>query len=173
MVLGAVAHAEIASVGAFGPASGLVARAAEHLVLVSGGLDPYAVIVVEAGHAADPAGYRAGLAAYANGGVNGVSGLDHPVCSGGRPRRGALARGSGAESRGARNAASGHDAAPTVVGAVPGTTAASDQACSYNVLAPASRGRNCPSEMGDRRVGTCLPCEDRPTRPKTTAHQSP
>jgi hypothetical protein len=74
VVLGAVAHAEIASVGAFGPASGLVARAAEHLVLVSGGLDPYAVIVVEAGHAADPAAYRAGLTAYANGGVNGVSG---------------------------------------------------------------------------------------------------
>jgi hypothetical protein len=73
VVLGAVVHAEIASVGAFGSASGLVARAAEHLVLVSGGLDPYAVILVEAGHAADPAGYRAGLAAYADGGVNGVS----------------------------------------------------------------------------------------------------
>jgi hypothetical protein len=72
VVLGAVVHAEIASVGAFGAASGLVARAAEHLVLVSGGLDPYAVILVEAGHAADPAGYRAGLAAYADGGVNGV-----------------------------------------------------------------------------------------------------
>ncbi len=74
VVLGAVVHAEIAAVEAFGPASGLVARAAEHLVLVSGGLDPYAVIVVEAGHAGDPAGYRAGLAAYANGGVSGVGG---------------------------------------------------------------------------------------------------
>ena len=73
VVLGAVAHAEIASVEAFGPASGLVARAAEHLVLMSSGLDPYAVIVVEAGHATDPAGYRAGLAAYAEGGANGVS----------------------------------------------------------------------------------------------------
>jgi len=72
VVLGAVAHAEIASVGAFGAASGLVARAAEHLVLVSGGLDPYAVILVEAGHAADPGGYRAGLTAYADGGVSGV-----------------------------------------------------------------------------------------------------
>jgi hypothetical protein len=74
VVLGAVVHAEIAAVDAVRPASGLVARAAEHLVLVSGGLDPYAVIVVEAGHAADPAGYRAGLAAYANGGVSGVGG---------------------------------------------------------------------------------------------------
>ena len=72
VVLGAVAHAEIASAGAFGAAGGLVARAAEHLVLVSGGLDPYAVIPVEAGHAADPAGYRAGLVAYADGGVSGV-----------------------------------------------------------------------------------------------------
>jgi len=31
VVLGAVAHAEIASIGAFGPASGLVGRVAEHL----------------------------------------------------------------------------------------------------------------------------------------------
>jgi hypothetical protein len=73
VVLGAVTHAEIASVQAFGPASGLVARAAEHLVLMSSGLDPYAVIVVEAGHAADPAGYRVGLAGYADGGASGVS----------------------------------------------------------------------------------------------------
>ena len=72
VVLGAVAHAELASVGAFGAASGLVARATEHLVLVSSGLDPYAVILVEAGHAADPAGYRAGLTAYADGGASGV-----------------------------------------------------------------------------------------------------
>jgi hypothetical protein len=43
-------------------------------VLVASGLDPYGVIVVEAGHAADPARYRAGLAGYADGGVPGVSG---------------------------------------------------------------------------------------------------
>jgi hypothetical protein len=72
IVLGAVVHAEMATVGAFGAASGLVARAAEHLVLIASGLDPYGVVVVEAGHATDPAGYRAGLAAYANGGVAGV-----------------------------------------------------------------------------------------------------
>jgi hypothetical protein len=74
VVLAAVVHAEIATLGAFGAASGLVARGAEHLVLVASGLDPYGVIVVEAGHAADPAGYRAGLAGYADGGVRGVSG---------------------------------------------------------------------------------------------------
>jgi hypothetical protein len=74
IVLAAVVHAEIATLGAFGAASGLVARAAEHLVLIAGGLDPYGVIVVEAGHAADPARYRAVLAAYADGGVSGVNG---------------------------------------------------------------------------------------------------
>jgi hypothetical protein len=74
IVLAAVVHAEIATLRAFGAASGLVARAAEHLVLIAGGLDPYGVIVVEAGHAADLARYRAVLAAYAVGGVPGVSG---------------------------------------------------------------------------------------------------
>jgi hypothetical protein len=74
IVLAAVVHAEIATLAAFGAASGLVARAAEHLVLIASGLDPYGVIVVEAGHAADPASYRAGLAGYANSGAPGVSG---------------------------------------------------------------------------------------------------
>lgn len=73
IVLAAVAHAEIATLGAFGAASGLLARGTEHMVLVASGLDPYGVIVVEAGHAADPTGYRAGLAGYADGSVRGVS----------------------------------------------------------------------------------------------------
>jgi hypothetical protein len=74
IVVAAVAHAEIATLRAFGAASGLLARGAEHLVLVASGLDPYGVVVVEAGHAADPARYRAGLAGYADGGVPGVRG---------------------------------------------------------------------------------------------------
>jgi hypothetical protein len=74
VVLAAVVHAEIATLSAFGAASGLVARGAEHQVLLASGLDPYGVVVVEAGHAADPAKYRAGLEGYANGGVSGVSG---------------------------------------------------------------------------------------------------
>jgi hypothetical protein len=85
VVLAAVVHAEIATLRAFGAASGLVARGAEHLVLVASGLDPYGVVVVEAGHAADPAGYRAGLAGYADGGVRGVSGwLIHCAAAVGR-----------------------------------------------------------------------------------------
>ena len=71
VVLGAVVHAEIATVAPFGAVSGLVARAAEHLVLISAGVDPLGVIVVEAGHRDRP-GYRAGLAAYAEGRGRGV-----------------------------------------------------------------------------------------------------
>jgi hypothetical protein len=72
IVVGAVVHAEIAVVAPFAEASGLIARAAEHLVLISAGLDPYGVIVVEAGHAENGPTYSAGLAAYADGTVEGV-----------------------------------------------------------------------------------------------------
>jgi hypothetical protein len=74
IVVGAIAHAEIAVVAPFGDASGLIARAAEHLVLISSGLDPYGVIVVEAGHAENSSTYSAGLRAYADGTVEGVRG---------------------------------------------------------------------------------------------------
>ena len=69
IVVGAVAHAEIAVVAPFGEASGLIARAAEHLVLIAAGLDPYGVIVVEAGHAESGARYSAGLEGYAEGSI--------------------------------------------------------------------------------------------------------
>jgi hypothetical protein len=72
IVVGAVAHAEIAVVAPFGEASGLIARAAEHLVLIAAGLDPYGVIVVEAGHAENGARYSAGLDGYAEGSMSGV-----------------------------------------------------------------------------------------------------
>jgi hypothetical protein len=74
IVVGAVAHAEIAVVAPFAEASGLVARATEHLVLIEAGLDPYGVIVVEAGHAESPANYARALAAYAEGSLPGVKG---------------------------------------------------------------------------------------------------
>ena len=72
IVVGGVVHAEIAVVAPFGDASGLIARAAEHLVLIAAGLDPYGVIVVEAGHAENGASYSAALEAYADGSVAGV-----------------------------------------------------------------------------------------------------
>lgn len=74
LVLGAVVHAELAVVAPFGSADGLVARAAEHLVLMSAGVDPRGAVPVEAGHAADPEAYRAALAGYAGGRMNGVRG---------------------------------------------------------------------------------------------------
>jgi hypothetical protein len=72
IVVGAIAHAEIAVVAPFADASGLIARAAEHLVLIAAGLDPYGVIVVEAGHAESGSTYAAGLDAYADGSISGV-----------------------------------------------------------------------------------------------------
>ena len=61
-----------AVVAPFGDASGLIARVAEHLVLIAAGLDPYGVIVVEAGHAENAARYSAGLERYAEGSIAGV-----------------------------------------------------------------------------------------------------
>ncbi|GAA1747289.1 oxidoreductase [Aeromicrobium alkaliterrae] len=64
LVVAALVHAEIVTAGAFGSHNGVVARAAERLVLVVTGVDPASVTVPEAGHAAEPDGYRAALAAY-------------------------------------------------------------------------------------------------------------
>lgn len=72
LVVAALAHAEIASAGAFTSHNGVVARAVERLVLVARGVDPASVTVPEAGHVADVPAYRAALDAYANGGPTGV-----------------------------------------------------------------------------------------------------
>jgi len=44
----------------------------EHLVLIAAGLDPYGVVVVEAGHVESGASYSRALEAYAEGSVAGV-----------------------------------------------------------------------------------------------------
>jgi hypothetical protein len=72
LVVAAIAHAEVAVVAPFGSADGLVARAIEHMVLMATGIDPLGVVVVEAGHAADPTAYRRALQAYSSGTVGGV-----------------------------------------------------------------------------------------------------
>jgi hypothetical protein len=72
LVVAALVHAEIATCGAFSSHAGVVARAAERLVLVERGIDPASVTVPEAGHAAVPDGYRSALAAYARGDAPGV-----------------------------------------------------------------------------------------------------
>ncbi len=72
MVLAAVAHAEIAVLEPFGSGDGLVARAVEHMVLISAGVDSYGLINCEAGHAADPAAYAEALRGYRDDGARGV-----------------------------------------------------------------------------------------------------
>lgn len=64
LVVAALVHAEIASAGAFVSHNGVVARAAERLVLVARGVDPASVTVPEAGHVAAAPDYFAALAAY-------------------------------------------------------------------------------------------------------------
>ncbi len=67
LVLAAVAHGELLELDAFPPVTGLVARAAARLVLVSRGLDPKAVVAVDVGHRERSADYAAAQAAYAGG----------------------------------------------------------------------------------------------------------
>lgn len=72
LVVAALVHAEIVAAGAFASHNGVVARASERLVLVAKGVDPASVTVPEAGHAAEAAGYRSALDAYARGDAAGV-----------------------------------------------------------------------------------------------------
>lgn len=73
LAVAAIAHAEILTSGAFSSHAGVVARAAERIVLVERGVDPPSVTVPEAGHAAVPDSYRSGLEAYATGTDAGVA----------------------------------------------------------------------------------------------------
>lgn len=73
LVVAALAHAEIATCGAFSSHAGVVGRAVERLVLVERGVDPASVIVPEAGHAEAPDSYRSALSAYVLGDDLGVA----------------------------------------------------------------------------------------------------
>lgn len=72
LVTAAVVHAELVSAAPFASHNGLVARAAERLVLVARGVDPTSLTVPEAGHLALQRQYVSNLAAYASGGPAGV-----------------------------------------------------------------------------------------------------
>ena len=72
VLVGAVVHAEIAVVQPFGAGDGVVARAVEHMVLISAGVDPYGLISCEAGHLARRESYRRALVGYRDGGAPGV-----------------------------------------------------------------------------------------------------
>lgn len=72
LVVAAVVHAELATLAPFISHNGLVARAAERLVLVGRGVDPKSLIVPEAGHLKLRREYESNLRGYRDGGVAGV-----------------------------------------------------------------------------------------------------
>jgi hypothetical protein len=72
LLTAALVHAELATAAPFGSADGLVARAAERLVLVSSGLDAKSLVVPEAGHLALRPAYDETLRRYAGGDRAGV-----------------------------------------------------------------------------------------------------
>jgi hypothetical protein len=74
LVVAAVAHAEIATVGPFVSHNGIVARAVERLVLVARGVDPTSLTVPEAGHLQLRREYESNLRGYDQGGAAGVHG---------------------------------------------------------------------------------------------------
>lgn len=72
LVLAAVVHAELATVAPFVSHNGIVARAAERLVLVARGVDPKSLVVPEAGHLRLRREYESNLRGYRDGGPAGV-----------------------------------------------------------------------------------------------------
>ncbi len=72
LLLAALLHAELATAAPFSARNGVVARAAERLVLVARGVDPASLVVPEAGHLALRAEYQSNLRGYATGGRSGL-----------------------------------------------------------------------------------------------------
>lgn len=72
LLLAALLHAELATAAPFSACNGVVARAAERLVLVARGVDPASLVVPEAGHLALRAEYESNLRGYATGGRSGL-----------------------------------------------------------------------------------------------------
>jgi hypothetical protein len=72
LLVAAVVHAELATAAPFASHNGLVARAAERLVLVARGVDEKSLVVPEAGHLALRAAYESNLRGYRDGGPAGV-----------------------------------------------------------------------------------------------------
>ena len=74
LVVAAVVHAELATMGAFAVGAGVVGRAAGRLTMVGRGLDPTAVSVPEVGHVElGREAYAAALAGYRGGAVDDIA----------------------------------------------------------------------------------------------------
>lgn len=72
LLVAAVVHAELAVSAPFPSHNGIVARAAERLVLVARGVDEKSLVVPEAGHLALRPEYESNLRGYRSGSVGGV-----------------------------------------------------------------------------------------------------
>jgi hypothetical protein len=73
LVVAAVVHGELLALRPFGSYNGPVARAAQRIVLVGGGLDPKSICPAEVGHAeVGRAGYLKALEGYVSGAPEGV-----------------------------------------------------------------------------------------------------
>jgi hypothetical protein len=72
LMVGALVHAELVTVAPFASHNGIVARAAERLVMVARGVDPASVVVPEAGHLALRPQYESNLRGYRDGGRPGL-----------------------------------------------------------------------------------------------------
>ena len=72
LLVAALVHATLATAAPFASHNGLVARAAERLVLVARGVDEKSLVVPEAGHLALRPAYESNLRGYRDGGGAGV-----------------------------------------------------------------------------------------------------
>ncbi len=72
LVVAAVTHAELITLAPFTSHNGIVARAAERLLIVARGVDPTSLTVPEAGHLALRPAYESNLRGFAGGGSSGV-----------------------------------------------------------------------------------------------------
>lgn len=72
LLVAALVHAELMAASPFFDHIGIVARAAERLVLVARGVDPASLVVPEAGHLALRAEYESNLRGYRDGGKSGL-----------------------------------------------------------------------------------------------------
>jgi Fic family protein len=73
LVVGAVAHGELLSLRPFGRGDGIVARAAQHVILIERGLDPKSLVAPEIGHAERADAYVEALRGYMTGTSAGVA----------------------------------------------------------------------------------------------------
>jgi len=72
LLVAALVHADLMTASPFADHNGIVARAAERLVLVARGVDRASLVVPEAGHLALRTEYESNLRGYRDGGKNGL-----------------------------------------------------------------------------------------------------